>query len=140
MKAVNSIPRKKHTSKYFKCLWGPKAHRSIGPGFGIPGSKEINQNRIMEHFSEPQELSRWHNGKESACQCRKHRRCWFNPWVKKIPWRRAWQPTPVTFLENSMDRGAWWAIVQGVTKNQTQLSKPTSAYQCTMLTVWQDAE
>ena len=25
-------------------------------------------------------------------QCRKHR---FNLWVRKIPWRRAWQPTPV---------------------------------------------
>ena len=23
------------------------------------------------------------------------RRCWFSPWVGKIPWRRAWQPTPV---------------------------------------------
>ena len=22
-------------------------------------------------------------------------RCRFNPWVRKIPWRRAWQPTPV---------------------------------------------
>ena len=21
--------------------------------------------------------------------------CWFNPWVRKIPWKRAWQPTPV---------------------------------------------
>ena len=20
---------------------------------------------------------------------------WFNPWVRKLPWRRAWQPTPV---------------------------------------------
>ena len=27
--------------------------------------------------------------------------------VGKIPWRRAWQPTPVFFLENPMDRGAW---------------------------------
>ena len=25
-------------------------------------------------------------------------------------------------LKNSMDRGAWWAIVHGVTKSQTQLS------------------
>ena len=25
-------------------------------------------------------------------QCR---RCGFNPWVRKIPWRRKWQPTPV---------------------------------------------
>ena len=27
-------------------------------------------------------------------------------WVGKIPWRRAWQPTP----ENPMDIGAWWPI------------------------------
>ena len=26
---------------------------------------------------------------------RSHRGCVFNPWVRKIPWRRAWQPTPV---------------------------------------------
>ena len=25
-------------------------------------------------------------------------------------------------LENSMDRGAWWAAVHGVTKNKTRLS------------------
>ena len=34
-------------------------------------------------------------GEESACQCRKRKRCGFNLWVRKIPWRRAWQPTPV---------------------------------------------
>ena len=34
-------------------------------------------------------------GKELACQCRRHKRHRFNPWVGKIPWRRAWQPTPV---------------------------------------------
>ena len=22
----------------------------------------------------------------------------FDPWVKKIPWRRKWQPTPIFFL------------------------------------------
>ena len=37
------------------------------------------------------------SGKESTCQCRRHRRCRFNPWVGKIPWRRKWQPTPVFF-------------------------------------------
>ena len=30
--------------------------------------------------------------KESACQWR---RWGFNPWVRKIPWRRKWQPSPV---------------------------------------------
>ena len=27
-------------------------------------------------------LPRWCNGKEFACQCRRHRRCRFDPWVK----------------------------------------------------------
>ena len=35
------------------------------------------------------------SGKESACQCRRHKKYGFDPWVGKIPWRRKWQPTPV---------------------------------------------
>ena len=35
------------------------------------------------------------SGKELTCQCRRCRRCEFNTWVRKIPWQRAWQPTPV---------------------------------------------
>ena len=35
------------------------------------------------------------SGKGPACQCKRHKRCWFSPWVGKIPWRRTWQPTPV---------------------------------------------
>jgi len=31
-------------------------------------------------------LSSWLSGKESSCQCRRHRRCRFDPWVGKIPW------------------------------------------------------
>ena len=34
-------------------------------------------------------------GKEPACQCRKHKRHGFSPWVRKSPWRRTWQPTLV---------------------------------------------
>ena len=40
-------------------------------------------------------LPRWHSGKESACQCRSCRRCGFNPWVRKLPQKRKWQPTPI---------------------------------------------
>ena len=43
-------------------------------------------------------LPRWHGGKESTCQCRRHWRHAFNPWVGKIPWRRAEQPTLVFLL------------------------------------------
>ena len=38
------------------------------------------------------------SGKEPACQCRRCKRCKFDPWVRKIPWRRDRLPTPV-FLE-----------------------------------------
>ena len=31
------------------------------------------------------------------------KRCGFDPWVGKIPWRRAWQPTPV-FLPGGSHR------------------------------------
>ena len=39
------------------------------------------------------------SGKEFTCQCRRHKRCGFDPWVKKIPWRRKWQTTPVSLPE-----------------------------------------
>ena len=55
----------------------------------------------------------WLSGKESTCQCRRRE---FNPWVGKIPWRRKWQPTPVFWPGNPMDRGARWATVRGVTE------------------------
>ena len=32
-------------------------------------------------------------------QCGRYRRHWFNSWVRKIPWRREWQPTPVFLPE-----------------------------------------
>ena len=37
-------------------------------------------------------LPRWCSGKESTSKCR---RCRFDPWVRKIPWRRKWKSTPV---------------------------------------------
>ena len=35
------------------------------------------------------------SGEEPAHQCRRHKRHEFDPWVRKTPWRREWQPTPV---------------------------------------------
>ena len=37
------------------------------------------------------------SGKEPACQCRTCMRCWLDPWVGMIPWRRTWRPTTVFF-------------------------------------------
>ena len=38
---------------------------------------------------------------EPACQFRRPKRPGFNPWVGKIPWRKAWQPTLVFLLQES---------------------------------------
>ena len=53
------------------------------------------------------------SGEETPCQCRRHR---FYPWVRKIPWRKKWQPTPVFCLGTPMERWASQATVHGVTK------------------------
>ena len=63
------------------------------------------------------------SGKESSCQCRRHKRLRCSRCVGKIPWRRVWQPTPVFLLENSMDRGAWRATVHRVARSQTLLKR-----------------
>ena len=47
------------------------------------------------HHHLPFKLPRWHGGKESTCQCRRHKRHGFDPWVRKIPLSRKWQSTPV---------------------------------------------
>ena len=50
---------------------------------------------------------------------------WEGPWVGKVPWRREWQPTPVFWPGDPMDRGGWWAAVHRVAKSQTRLSMHT---------------
>ena len=63
------------------------------------------------------------NKNPPAIQELQETRVWlrFDPWVGKIPWRKAWQSTAVFFLENYTDRGAWWAIVHEVIKSWTWL-------------------
>ena len=39
--------------------------------------------------------------KEAVCQCRRRKRLRFDPWVRRIPWRRKWQPTLVFLSEKS---------------------------------------
>ena len=69
------------------------------------------------------------NPPANASRCK---RLGLDPWVGKIPWRRAWQPLQYFCLENSMDRGAWQAVVQRVAKSQIQL-KRLSTHTCIKL-------
>ena len=62
-------------------------------------------------------LPRWDSGKESACQCRRPRKCGFNPWVRKIPleeemtthssilaWRISWTEEPSGLQSTGLQR------------------------------------
>ena len=59
-------------------------------------------------------LSQWLISEKKICL--QWRRCRFDPYVRKIPCRRAQLPTPA-------DRGAWRPIVHGVAQSQTQLKQ-----------------
>ena len=59
------------------------------------------------------------SGKEPACQCRRRG---FHPWVRKILWRRKWQPILVFLPGESHGQRSLVAIVHGVSKSQTRLS------------------
>ena len=41
--------------------------------------------------------------------------CGFDPWVRKIPWKKAWQPTTVFWRQRS-----WQAAFHQVTKSWTR--------------------
>ena len=64
-------------------------------------------------------LPRWHSSKESTCQRRRCKRHRFDPWVRKIPWSRKWNPTPI-FLPGE-SQGQRSLAVHGVTRSQTWL-------------------
>ena len=65
--------------------------------WSLPGSSVhgIFQARVLEWVAIAFSILGGTSGKEPACQCRRHKRHRFDPQVGKIPWRRAWQPTPV---------------------------------------------
>ena len=57
--------------------------------------------------------------KGSACNVGDINRSRFNLWVGKIPWRRAWQPTPVILPGKFHGQRRLGATAHGVTKSRT---------------------
>ena len=102
----------------YSCLENPHGQRRL-VGCNPWGCKESD---TTEWLSTAQHTS----GKEPTCQCRRQKRLGFDPWVGKIPWRRAWQPILVFLLGES----PWtkeptvglWSAVHGATKSWTQVS------------------
>ena len=62
-------------------------------------------------------LPRWLSRLRIRLQCRRHR---FDLWVRKIPWRRKWQPTPVFLPGESQGRpGLVGCHLWGCTESDT---------------------
>ena len=62
----------------------------------------------------------------------------FDPWVGKIPWRRASQPTPV-FLPGKSHGQRWWATVHGLTESDWATQHSTACMHTQHLSVSRDA-
>ena len=60
----------------------------------------------------------------------RHKRRRFDPWVRKIPWSRKWQPVPVFLPGKFHGQRSLVGYSPWVTKSQTQLSKSAWAHAC----------
>ena len=79
------------------CLENPRDGRTWWAAvYGVTQSwtrlKQLSSSSSSKAF---EGLPMWCSGKESAGQ---DKRCSFYPWAGKIPWRRKWQPTPVSWI------------------------------------------
>ena len=97
--AVFSVLQQCHSSGKLpeSCFWAQRVNQNCleMPEFSyIFGSLLKQQVPITTIDKQSSVLPRWLS-KESTCQCRRCKRCWFNSQIRKIPWKRKWQPTPV---------------------------------------------
>ena len=93
------------------------------PGTGEPGGLlSLGSHRVGHDWSDLAAAG-FPGGKEPACQCKRHKRLRVNPWVRKIPWRRATHFSIPHGQRIPMDRGDWWATVYGVTKSRIRLKQ-----------------
>ena len=68
------------------------------------------------------------SGEESTCQCRRHKKCGFDPWVGKTPWIGNGTPLQYSCLKSAMERRAWWDTVHGAAESDTTEWLSTTIY------------
>ena len=105
----------------------------VGLGNDLFERKSLSRENVVQILTSKNSngLPRWLSGKEPACQCRRQKRRRFHSWVRKIPGVGNGNPHQYSCLENSMDKEAWWATVNGVAKSWTQLSTGMRTHTCT---------
>ena len=78
----------------WKILWTEEPGRLYSP-WGLKESDTTERLHFHFHYYFSYGFPGSTSGKEPTCQCRRCKQHRFNPWVRKIPWRREWQPTLV---------------------------------------------
>ena len=113
-----------HTQMYIAPHLWLGSYRPLGPVASLWGklSKSFSLLVVFERGS-----GSWKgfpggtSSKEPTCQCRKHQRCGFDPWVGTIPWRKAWQCTPVFLPRESPGQRSLVGYSPWVPKSWTRL-------------------
>jgi len=134
--AIDSMTHQTHWLDWRESEWIPR----VGDGQGglaccdSWGRKEsettewlIWSDLIWSSFGFPM----WCSGKDPAWWCRRLKRHGFDPWVRKTPWRRIWQPAPA-FLpgefhgqRNLVDYSPWGQKESDMTERLTRLHTST---------------
>ena len=59
------------------------------------GDVSTSQGMLQIASKPPESFPGGASGKEPPCQCKRPKRREFDPWIRKIPWKRIWQPIPL---------------------------------------------
>ena len=101
--------------------------------FSSPRSSLCSSNIIKALLLLNRRLHKWLKGKESACNAGDTGDVVSIPGFGKIPWRRAWLPTPA-FLRGE-SHGQRWATIHGAAKSQTQLKQLSNQIEINLLII-----
>ena len=80
------------------------------------------------------------SGKEPACQGRRYKRHEFDPWVRKSPWRRAWQSTPVFLTGESHAQRSLASYSPWVRKESDMTEATEQAHSFVFMCVYSDLD
>ena len=84
------------------CLENPRDSGAWwGAVYGVTQSRTRLKRLSSGSSRHPMGIPGGASDKEPTCQWRRRKRPGFDAWVGKIPWRRAWQPTPVFLSRES---------------------------------------
>ena len=109
------------------CAFSACTHRAFNEGIYLPSHSKttVKTKQGVWHWSrlmEPQGVMGFpggSDGKESACNAGHPDSI---PGLGRCPGEGHGNPLQYSCLENSTDRGAWWATVHGVARSWTRLS------------------